>query len=200
MIWYKSVCDVKQGTDPCPLLARSRNRWWLDSVTFTAHKKSRFSLKRRSAFRTGAKVYLSEKKYILGLGALQLTLIALILYYPNRESNLSLVDWNEISEKCFLIHWRCLGFRSYDLWCRQQFLFGPLLSTFPTPPPQDFISVYTLPVPCTSLELLVISILGDPGAVSGGGKKSKRARKKFGRRKVKNDFSAPEVSTFSRPH
>ena len=30
-------------------------------------------------------------------------------------------------------------------------------------------------------------ILGDPGAVSGGGKKSKRARKKFGRRKVKND-------------
>ena len=30
-------------------------------------------------------------------------------------------------------------------------------------------------------------ILGDPGAVSGGGKKSKRARKKFGRSKVKND-------------
>ena len=30
-------------------------------------------------------------------------------------------------------------------------------------------------------------ILGDQGAVSGGGKKSKRARKKFGRRKVKND-------------
>ena len=32
-----------------------------------------------------------------------------------------------------------------------------------------------------------LPILGDPGAVSGGGKKSKRARKKFGRRKVKND-------------
>ena len=30
-------------------------------------------------------------------------------------------------------------------------------------------------------------ILGDPGAVSGGGKKSERARKKFGRRKVKNE-------------
>ena len=29
-------------------------------------------------------------------------------------------------------------------------------------------------------------ILGDRGAVSGGGKKSKRARKKFRRRKVKN--------------
>ena len=33
----------------------------------------------------------------------------------------------------------------------------------------------------------IVPILGDPGAVSGGGKKSKRARKKFGRRKVKND-------------
>ena len=44
------------------------------------------------------------------------------------------------------------------------------------------------------------AILGDPGAVSGGGKKSKRARKKFGRRKVKNvvlDFSSPEF--ISRP-
>ena len=34
-------------------------------------------------------------------------------------------------------------------------------------------------------------ILGDPGAVSGGGKKSKRARKKFGRREVKNDEKSP---------
>ena len=33
----------------------------------------------------------------------------------------------------------------------------------------------------------VAVILGDPGAVSGGEKKSKRARKKFGRRKVTND-------------
>ena len=30
-------------------------------------------------------------------------------------------------------------------------------------------------------------ILGDPGAFSGGRKKSKRARKKFGRIKVKNE-------------
>ena len=36
-----------------------------------------------------------------------------------------------------------------------------------------------------------LGILGDPGAVSGGGKKSKRARKKFGRRKVKNDEKSP---------
>ena len=35
------------------------------------------------------------------------------------------------------------------------------------------------------------AILGDPGAVSGGGKKSKRARNKFGRRKVKNAILRP---------
>jgi len=35
---------------------------------------------------------------------------------------------------------------------------------------------------------LVILILGDPGAVSGGGEKSKRARKKSGRRKVKKEI------------
>jgi len=35
----------------------------------------------------------------------------------------------------------------------------------------------------------IVVILGDPGAVSGGGKKSQRARKKFGLRKVKNSFS-----------
>ena len=32
---------------PMPILARSWNRWWLDFVTFTAFKKSRFSLKRQ---------------------------------------------------------------------------------------------------------------------------------------------------------
>ena len=31
---------------------------------------------------------------------------------------------------------------------------------------------------------IVFDILGDPGTVSGGGEKSKRARKKFGRRNV----------------
>ena len=36
-------------------------------------------------------------------------------------------------------------------------------------------------------ERLVPLILGDPGAVTGGGKKSKQVRKKFGRRKVKNE-------------
>ena len=69
LIRCKSVCDVKPGIDPSPLLARSWNRWWPDFVTFAACKKSRFSLKRSSAFRTGAKIYLS-KKNILGLGAL----------------------------------------------------------------------------------------------------------------------------------
>ena len=65
----KSVCDVKPGLDPCPLLARSWNRWWLDFMTFIAFKKVRLRSKRSSAFRTGAMIYLSEK-YILGLGVL----------------------------------------------------------------------------------------------------------------------------------
>ena len=48
-----------------PLLAR-----WCEIRNFyNVKKKSRLSLKRRSAFRTGAKIYLSEKN-ILGLWAL----------------------------------------------------------------------------------------------------------------------------------
>ena len=35
LIRCKSVCDIKQGIDPCPLLAWSCDRWWLDFVTFT---------------------------------------------------------------------------------------------------------------------------------------------------------------------
>ena len=42
----KEVCDVKQGIDPYPLLARSCDRWWPDFVTYTACKRSIFELKR----------------------------------------------------------------------------------------------------------------------------------------------------------
>ena len=65
----KEVCDVKQGIDPDPLLARLCDRWWPDFKTFTACKRSIFGLKRCNAFQTGAKIYLSEKN-ILGLLAL----------------------------------------------------------------------------------------------------------------------------------
>ena len=68
----EEVCDVKQEIDPYPLLARSCDRLWSDFVTFTACKMSIFGLKgakRRNAFQTGAKNYLS-KKNILELGAL----------------------------------------------------------------------------------------------------------------------------------
>ena len=30
LIQCKLVCDIKQGIDPCPLLARPCDRWWLD--------------------------------------------------------------------------------------------------------------------------------------------------------------------------
>ena len=36
LIRCKSVCDIKQRIDSCPLLARSCDRWWQDFVTFTA--------------------------------------------------------------------------------------------------------------------------------------------------------------------
>ena len=42
-------------------------------------------------------------------------------------------------------------------------------------------------------------ILGDPGAVSGGGRKAKRARKKIWRRKVKNESRSPWDSSLNRP-
>ena len=42
----KDVCDVKQGIDLYPLLARSRDRWWPDFVTFKACKRSIVGLKR----------------------------------------------------------------------------------------------------------------------------------------------------------
>ena len=43
------------------------------------------------------------------------------------------------------------------------------------------------------------AILGDPGAVSGGGEKSKQARKKFGRRKVKKENKSPWGQGFNGP-
>ena len=44
-------------------LGRATDDQWLDFVAFTACEKSRFSLKRRSVFQTGAKIYVA-KKYI----------------------------------------------------------------------------------------------------------------------------------------
>ena len=66
----KLVCDIKPGLDPCPLLARSWNRLWLDFITYIGYKKVDIKFKKVSAFRTGAMIYLSEKN-VLGLGALK---------------------------------------------------------------------------------------------------------------------------------
>ena len=43
------------------------------------------------------------------------------------------------------------------------------------------------------------NILGDTGAVSGGGEKPQRARKNFGRRKVKNERKSPWGQGFNGP-
>ena len=42
-------------------------------------------------------------------------------------------------------------------------------------------------------------ILGDPGAVSGDGEKSKTGEKEFGRRKVKNEEKSPWGQGFKGP-
>ena len=55
------------------------------------------------------------------------------------------------------------------------------------------ITHYNLPY--HSLCSMELSILGDPGAVSGDGEKSKTGEKKFGRRKVKNEDFSPSPLT-----
>ncbi len=45
-MWCKSICDVKPGLDPCPLLARSWNRLWLDFVSFIAYKEVKIKFKK----------------------------------------------------------------------------------------------------------------------------------------------------------
>ena len=84
LIRCKSVCDVNPGIDPCPLLARSCDRWWLNFVTFTTYKKSRFCLKRRSAFGTG--VLLKRKKYFGVIGTLTIWWI-MILHVWHKTNN-----------------------------------------------------------------------------------------------------------------
>ena len=46
---------------------------------------------------------------------------------------------------------------------------------------------------------MIKCILGDPGAVSGSGEKSKQARKKIGQRKAKNENRSPWDSSLNRP-
>ena len=53
---------------------------------------------------------------------------------------------------------------------------------------------------CISVKTSPINtILGDPGAVSGDGEKSKTGEKKFGRRKVKNEEKSPWGQCFNGP-
>ena len=51
----------------------------------------------------------------------------------------------------------------------------------------------------SSFNLSLPNILGDPGAVSGAGEKSKQARKKFGQRKVKKVKKSPWGQGFNEP-
>ena len=69
----KEVCDVKQGVDPYPLLARSCDRWWPDFVTFTACKRSIFGFKRgkkAQCISNRCKDLFKRKKYFGDMGTL----------------------------------------------------------------------------------------------------------------------------------
>ena len=69
----KEVCDVKQGIDPYPLLARSCDRWWPDFVTFPACKRSIFGLKRgkkANCVSNRCKDLFKRKKYFGVMGTL----------------------------------------------------------------------------------------------------------------------------------
>ena len=59
----KSICDVKPGLDPCPLLARSWNRWWLDFVSFIAYKKVKIKFKKAKCVSNRCNDLFRRKKY-----------------------------------------------------------------------------------------------------------------------------------------
>ena len=59
----KEVCDVKPGLDPCPLLAQSWNRWWLDFVTFIAYKKVKIKFKMAKCVSNRCNDLIKRKKY-----------------------------------------------------------------------------------------------------------------------------------------
>ena len=59
----KSVCDVKPGLDPCPLLARSWNRWRLDFVSFIAYKKVKIKFKKAKCVSDRCNDLFKRKKY-----------------------------------------------------------------------------------------------------------------------------------------
>ena len=59
----KLICDVKPGLDPCPLLARSWNRWWLDFISFIAYKKVKIKFKKAKCVSNKCNGSCKRKKY-----------------------------------------------------------------------------------------------------------------------------------------
>ena len=102
---YKEVCDVKQGINPYPLLARSCDRWWPDFVTFTACKRSIFGLKRRKKAQcvsNRCKDIFKRKKDFWVMGTLRL-LIEMLNWPPWILSFLSCSFVFLVLDK--LLHW-----------------------------------------------------------------------------------------------
>ena len=88
LLQCKSVCDVKPGLDPRPLLARSWNRWWLDFITFMAYRKVQIKFKTAKCYSNRCKDLFKKKKYF----GFRCTLINIHVHLKNYK--LKTVTWH----------------------------------------------------------------------------------------------------------
>ena len=103
----KSVCDVKPGLDPCPLLARSWDRWWLDFVSFIAYKKVKIKFKKAKCVSNRCNDLFKRKKYF----GFRCTLILILVLSPPAAGHINWWLWLLLSSKfpfVFLkLSWKC---------------------------------------------------------------------------------------------
>ena len=104
LIRCKSICDVKPGLDPYPLLARSWERWWLDFVSFIAHKKVKIKFKKAKCVSNRCNDLFKRKKYF----GFRCTLKFPLCGFENWD--IILRDWAKDNVQKRLEHWT--GMRS----------------------------------------------------------------------------------------
>ena len=109
----KEVCDVKQGVDPHPSLARSCDRRWPDFVTFTACKRSIFGFKRgkkAQCISNRCKDLFKRKKYFGDMGTLRIKSVQLTscncqsLCTQKNDAKFQWSSYREIWNKKHVIH------------------------------------------------------------------------------------------------
>ena len=117
----KEVCDVKQGIDPYPLLARSCDRWWPDFVTFAACKRSIFGFKRD---KNGVMRFKQVQKFVLAKKIFWdygLTLIPSSLHLAvSRPLTCYVVQWWQVDKICILYNYKSLLCLTWPLVADEQ--------------------------------------------------------------------------------